>query len=348
MDDRFAHGGMSRASVFNDTHLDRNVVIKALLPGRDHRRLLDEIRALQSIRSRHVVQIYDIYNDENGVIQGLVEELVSGPQFAEGEVPKDAASFMKLIYPLAKGIYDIHSSGIIHRDIKPSNIKFDGEGCLKIFDFGLARDEEADAYTKGAVGTLGYMAPELFYDHAGGNVYFSTAVDTYAFGVTAYYTYSRSVPKPMRQLPPVLPCEEADFSKSHLNLPEDISNILNRCLSERPSDRPEMRDVCTILEKYILHGQHRALITYGSTNYYLSAASKSVRLAVQDKGQVNITYNDLEFVIGNVSGDVVVNNIPAKNGDILPGSCVVALGDPTKPSARVFITIDVSHPEVTL
>ena len=51
------------------------------------------------------------------------------------------------------------------------------------------------------------------------------------------------------------------------------------------------------------------------------------------------------FTITDVVGDCYINNIPAARGSRIPGSCVVTLGAPTA-GKRLFITIDVSHPEV--
>ena len=88
----------------------------------------------------------------------------------------------------------------VHRDIKPSNIKFDGEGILKILDFGLVSQLPTDDETIDARGTRNYLAPEL-YDPPPIKV--TPAIDVYAFGVTAWYLLGAGVlPKSLRQIPP--------------------------------------------------------------------------------------------------------------------------------------------------
>ena len=58
-----------------------------------------------------------------------------------------------------RGLKYIHSAGVIHRDLKPSNILIDDNCDLKICDFGLAREQ--DAQMTGYVATRYYRAPEI-------------------------------------------------------------------------------------------------------------------------------------------------------------------------------------------
>ncbi|OQE10572.1 hypothetical protein PENFLA_c089G04789 [Penicillium flavigenum] len=62
-------------------------------------------------------------------------------------------------YQMLRGLKYIHSAGVIHRDLKPSNILIDDNCDLKICDFGLAR--EHDAQMTGYVATRYYRAPEI-------------------------------------------------------------------------------------------------------------------------------------------------------------------------------------------
>ncbi|GKV52260.1 hypothetical protein SLEP1_g58848 [Rubroshorea leprosula] len=87
---------------------------------------------------------------------------------------------------VARGIEYLHRGcemQILHFDIKPHNILLDENFNPKVSDFGLAKlyptDDSIVSLTT-ARGTLGYMAPELFYKNIGGVSY---KADIYSFGM---------------------------------------------------------------------------------------------------------------------------------------------------------------------
>ena len=72
---------------------------------------------------------------------------------------------------------------ILHFDIKPHNILLDEDFTPKVSDFGLAKlysTDESMVSLTAARGTLGYIAPELFYKNIGGVSY---KADVYSFGM---------------------------------------------------------------------------------------------------------------------------------------------------------------------
>ena len=74
---------------------------------------------------------------------------------------------------VARGIAYLHQGcdmQILHFDIKPHNILLDKDFIAKVSDFGLAKLSPIDnsiVTMTAARGTIGYMAPELFYKNIG-------------------------------------------------------------------------------------------------------------------------------------------------------------------------------------
>lgn len=65
----------------------------------------------------------------------------------------------------------IHSLGVVYRDMKLENILLDGEGHVRVADFGLSKCLQLDSVDQGAVnltttfcGTREYVAPEVRKD----------------------------------------------------------------------------------------------------------------------------------------------------------------------------------------
>jgi serine/threonine protein kinase len=79
---------------------------------------------------------------------------------------------------IAMAIGYLHQQGIAHRDLKLENILIDGDGYLKIIDYGLAKMIGQDELSMSFCGTPEYLAPEMV-SHAGHD----KNVDWWALGV---------------------------------------------------------------------------------------------------------------------------------------------------------------------
>ena len=346
-------GGMSAVQLCTDTILERPVAIKFVPGAANRRRILDEIKALLKMRSKHVVQVYDLISVGEDI--GIVQEFVEGLDLYESLGPaQDLTDYYKRLWQIAAGIADIHALGVIHRDIKLNNMKTDPEGLIKIFDFGLARDVGLSASTLGFVGTPGFAAPEL---HSNA-VRFTTAADVYAFGIVALAlgVGSDALPLELFQQPP-WPAPEDCFrnlligsgvSERH-PLALDVSRKLLACLAHEPEARPEMAEVRDLLARHLLGGRHEANLVFDGKDGKLGAANPIAHLNVLNVGQIRIRYRDLDFAVEDVSGEVTINNRAVAPGFVIAGSCVISIGAAhRRANERKFVTFDVSHPEIVL
>jgi len=337
-------GGMGSVLVCQDTILERPVAIKFISSAAHKRRMDDEVAALLKLRSKHVVQVYDVLQAAPDEI-GIVQEFIDGKDlFQSHQVPTVSADYYKQLWQIASGIADIHELGVIHRDIKPNNMKTDSEGIIKIFDFGLARDDGPTAKTMGFVGTRGFAAPEL-YERP---FCFTKAVDTYAFGATALYLATGDLPGELLAQPPKI-SPGGYFGGPPLRIAAEIAHLLDACIAPHPKNRPPMHKVRDVLAQHILSDRHRALVVYQGKASILDAKNRHVNLSFGDIGKIAIRYDGLAFVVDSVSGEVQINNQSVTAGSTLPGACVVALGGSHRRNdERRFITFDISHPEIVL
>jgi serine/threonine-protein kinase len=152
-----------------------------------------EARAASSIRSQHVVRIFDAdVAPELGGAPYLVMDLLEGSdleQIANGKPvpPEDVVEWLRQV---ARPLDKAHRLGITHRDLKPENLFLtrldDGTAIIKILDFGIAKIAAESTGTTQAgqiFGTPQYMAPEQARgDH--GNV--GPATDLFALGLIAF------------------------------------------------------------------------------------------------------------------------------------------------------------------
>ncbi|HTB84887.1 MAG TPA: protein kinase [Candidatus Sulfotelmatobacter sp.] len=154
----------------------------------------------------------------------------------------------------------LHNRGIIHRDIKPGNL-YAPEGRpqrAKIFDLGIAHDEEGTRTHGQVPGTLDFMPPEFATQSSGRG---SAQSDIYSIGVTLYQALTKSLPFPRlpdkeseawvaffkrAQNPPVCTFDHPVFKK----IPQLVP-LLRRSLAADPAKRFEsaadMRDAIKII-----------------------------------------------------------------------------------------------------
>jgi serine/threonine protein kinase len=88
----------------------------------------------------------------------------------------------RIIRGVASGLLYLHEDWeqvVLHRDVKSSNILLDAEFNGRLGDFGLARfhDHGTNSQTTRVVGTVGYLAPEIYRTGRA-----TTCGDVFAFG----------------------------------------------------------------------------------------------------------------------------------------------------------------------
>lgn len=94
------------------------------------------------------------------------------------------SQILSLLSDIGSGIRYLHENKIIHRDLKPENIVLQDVGgkiIHKIIDLGYAKDVDQGSLCTSFVGTLQYLAPELFE-----NKPYTATVDYWSFGTMVF------------------------------------------------------------------------------------------------------------------------------------------------------------------
>jgi serine/threonine protein kinase len=166
------------------------------------------------------------------------------------EYKEKQRSFLKdrvqVALEIAKVMEYLHSLDILFRDLKPDNIGFDANGTLKLFDFGLAKEEKpCDAVEDGKykmtghTGSRRYMAPEVAMDRP-----YNRSVDVYSFGILLWEMCSLEKPfagynskKHMRDV--VIAGERPKMDHSHTTYwPADLQWLITSSWSSKSEMRP--------------------------------------------------------------------------------------------------------------
>ncbi len=242
-------GGMGMVYRAVDRELQEVVAIKTLKPeitASDTtalERFKSEIRLARKISHRNVVRTHDL--GESRGLYFITMEFVEGKTLKElvrlrGRLP------VQVLLPIAKqlcrALEVAHDAGVIHRDIKPQNMVVEGDGTLKVMDFGIARlasRTPAQGLTEVGmvIGTPEYMAPEQLLGDA-----IDARADIYSAGVVMYECLVGrppfDAPSPMVLIAKVLEEAAPPPHSIHEDIPQALSALVMKAMARERDARP--------------------------------------------------------------------------------------------------------------
>jgi serine/threonine protein kinase len=186
-------GSFSKVRLGTDTTNNEVFAVKIidkqqLAKQRLEDQLKREIAVLKTLRHKHIVSMREVLQTSRHIY--IVLELVEGGELFERIVqqrrfPEEIAR--KYFQQLILAVKYCHTQGIAHRDLKPENLLLDGEGNIKISDFGLANlTNNTDDLMSTVCGTPNYVAPEVIRDQG----YNGFAADVWSCGIILYVMMS--------------------------------------------------------------------------------------------------------------------------------------------------------------
>ena len=214
----------------------------------DHKamqRFISEAEILFKLHHPCIVRIYGMnYGDRDHSPSILLSLEPNSLENAINDKILSKEQKNRITVEIVLGMRYIHSRNFMHRDLKPLNILLSKNFHVKISDFGLAKEEDLSVSQSKGIGTLRFMAPELFEesnDYDG--IKYTNKVDVYSFGITLIFIVNDSYAK---------------FSLKNASngvipaLPKSITSwvhkLIVRCLSPSPDERPSFAEIFEIMK----------------------------------------------------------------------------------------------------
>ncbi|MGK3967026.1 protein kinase [Sorangium sp. So ce118] len=257
-------GAMGAVYLARDSVLQRDVAVKLIAKGsadtdperRD--RFLREARAAARLLHPNVVQIFQV--GEDAEVRYIAMEYVHGLTMAQaakqhgGRVPEQFG--IEKMREAAAALELAASFSISHRDIKPANLLLNASGTLKIADFGLASHPESGplgttSASRTLEGTPFYMSPEQWTGQE-----IAPPSDIYSLGCTFYHLLVGRTPYSARDLAGCFQAHcHAAVPDPKLAMPDIdplLAELLRRCMSKRPQERPSAGHIVAFLEDMLM------------------------------------------------------------------------------------------------
>ena len=187
---RIGSGGMGEVfeAQRSDGSFEQRAAIKLLQAGAvaQHERFHTERGILARLEHPGISRLLDGGVTEDGR-PWMAMELVAGVPITTYCLQSGATLVerLRLFEQVCEAVAYAHRHLVVHRDLKPANILVDGDGRVRLLDFGIAKllDHDAAVLTRTAsvLLTPAYSAPEQI---SGGPI--TTAADVYALGLLLF------------------------------------------------------------------------------------------------------------------------------------------------------------------
>ena len=241
--EKIGMGGMAEVYKATDSTLGRTVAVKVMLPqyASDPNfaaRFRQEAQAAANLSSPYIVNIYDWGRDGDSYY--IVMEYVRGTDLKtaiqqRGSIhPRKVAEIGSQV---CSALSVAHGYDIIHRDIKSANIMVQGDGNVKVMDFGIAQAGNSGMTQDSSVlGTAHYVSPE----QAQGKK-LTPASDLYSLGIVLYEAATGQLPFDGPDVVSVAMKQVSDLPvpprQINPNIDPQFEAIIMTALQKSPDDR---------------------------------------------------------------------------------------------------------------
>lgn len=224
-------GGMGNVYLARDLRWGGRVAVKERLGySSDADQLLKEAEIMGRLRHKGLPRLLKAFRERGSVY--LIMDYVEGKSLKKllsekGRLSEDEVlSIAGELAEILRYLHGLHPP-VYYLDLKPSNILIDGEGRVRLIDFGAAK--ERGAYPQGEKKpqslTRGYAAPEQYLGKP-----IDERTDLYALGVTLHFLLTGKNPNE----PPFL---FEDVRKLNPKITKTTAELVRSLLEPSPEDR---------------------------------------------------------------------------------------------------------------
>ena len=191
----------------------------------------------------YIIQEYMVQGSLKTKLESEAQKLADANQLNAQSVLTDGL-IVKFALEMTSGLEYLHQQKIVHRDLRSPNVLISATGTAKLADFGLSKKLEAVVRIAGDytpdVGNAYWRAPEVMNTEECG-----FPVDVWSLGIT--------ILEMIYNEPPFMKDEPFKYMwtlairKKIPEIPQFVSvgiqDILRKCLTYNPSQRPSARTV---------------------------------------------------------------------------------------------------------
>jgi serine/threonine-protein kinase len=221
-------------------------------------RIEREYRVAQRLRHPHLIRIYEfMLASPRPNHSFLVMDIAPGPALSAAIKQRklEAPESLKMLAQILSAADALHEAGALHRDIKPGNVSLstnpDGAPHCVLLDLGIVSPlfEKSVTAVSRFVGSKHWAPLEQLI---GGDL--DQRSDLYSIGAVAYNLLVGIEPFTGS---PTEAAVAVEMSRNGLkipelaNLPSEIVQLFNACLSNSPKDRPRSaRECLSVLRRH--------------------------------------------------------------------------------------------------
>lgn len=243
-------GDGNAGSVYKARYDNEDVAVKFFSKGsvNNQQDFIRELALLSLIKHPLVVTCYG-----GGTTPGdefIVTELMESSVYDllhDETFDLDSEMILDFAISTAKCMNFLHNIGIIHRDLKSLNLLVSKNFEVKICDFGLSRVIDSNHAMTSNVGTVSWIAPEIFAKKN-----YTEKADVYSYGIILWELFTRKMPfGDIEAFSVPLIVSKGERPEIPKEVPPEWRKLIKSCWNQKPHLRPSFKKILSKLRELV-------------------------------------------------------------------------------------------------